>query len=272
MRYVDKLEKAAKRNNSLLCVGLDSDYHKLPRFFLDHRYPQFAFNRAIIDATHDLVCAYKPNAAFYEARGEEGIKELKMTCDYLRTRYPKLVIILDGKRADIGSTNAGYVSFVFDYVGADAVTLHPYVGGEALQPFLRYKDKMCYILCRTSNPGAGELQDLKVAGKPLYQVIAKRVATAWNKNRNCGLVVGATYPRELKIVRRIAKDLPFLIPGVGVQGGDLRKSIQYAKDRRGFGFVITSSRTIIFASNNLNFAKKARDEGMKLRQQINLYR
>lgn len=272
MNYIAKLDKVAKKNNSLLCVGLDSDYHKLPRFLLDHRYPQFAFNKVIIDATHDLVCAFKPNSAFYEVQGEHGILQLKMTCDYIREKYRGIPVILDAKRGDIGESNDRYDRFAFEYLDVDAITLHPYLGREALEPFLNHKDKMCYILCRTSNPGAGEFQDLKSGGKPLYQIVARHVADNWNKNRNCGLVVGATYPGELKIVRRIAKNLPFLVPGIGAQGGDLKKSVRYAADRHGSGFIITSSRSIIFASNNLNFAKKAREAAQKLKNQINSYR
>jgi orotidine-5'-phosphate decarboxylase len=195
-----------------------------------------------------------------------------MTCDYIREKYRGIPVILDAKRGDIGESNDRYDKFAFEYLRADAITLHPYLGYEALKPFLLRKDKACYILCRTSNPGAGELQDLLVSGKPLYQVVAKRVATVWNKNKNCGLVVGATYPKELNIVRRIAKELPFLIPGVGAQGGDLKKSVQYAIDSHGSGFIITSSRSIIFASNNLDFAQKARTEAQKLRSEINAYR
>lgn len=272
MKYTEKLEKTSKKNNSLLCIGLDSDYHKLPRFLLDHRYPQFAFNKAIIDATHDLVCAYKPNSAFYEVRGEHGILQLKMTCEYIRDKYRSIPVILDAKRGDIGESNDRYDRYAFEYLGADAITLHPYLGYEALEPFLNHKDKMCYILCRTSNPGAGEFQDLKISGKPLYQIVADHIAKKWNKNKNCGLIVGATYPGELKIVRRIAKNLSFLIPGIGAQGGDLKKSVQYAKDAKGSGFIISSSRNIIFASNNLNFAQKAREEAIKLKDQINTYR
>lgn len=265
MKYIEKLDKAAKKNNSLLCIGLDSDYQKLPRFLLDHRYPQFAFNKAIIDATHDLVCAYKPNSAFYEVRGEHGILQLMMTCDYIREKYRGIPVILDAKRGDIGESNDRYDRFAFEYLHADAITLHPYLGHETLAPFLAHKDKMCYILCRTSNPGAGEFQDLKIGTKPLYQVVAKKVSDSWNKNINCGLVVGATYPEELKIVRHIAKDLPFLIPGVGAQGGDLKKSVAYAKDSHGSGFIITSSRSIIFAEN-------PRTAALALRDQINTYR
>ena len=260
MTFYKKLLSVMKKNNSLLCVGLDSEENKL------HGLSQFAFNKKIIDETNDLVCAYKPNSAFYEARGVEGVKELKKTCDYICKNYPDIVLILDAKRADIGNTNNGYVTFAFDYLGVDAITLHPYLGREAIQPFLDRKEKGSIILCRTSNPGAGEFQD------ELYKKVAKHVTEDWNTNNNCALVVGATYPGELKIVRRIAKNLPFLIPGIGAQGGDLKKSVQFASDAHGSGFLISSSRSIIFASNNLDFAKKARLEAQKLRDEINRYR
>ncbi len=261
-----------KKHNSLLCIGLDSDFTKLPISVNKQKYPQFSFNKAIIDTTHDLVCAYKPNSAFYESRGEQGIVELKMTCDYLRKKYPDIVIILDAKRADIGNTNNGYVTFAYDYLGVDAVTLHPYLGREAIRPFLDRKDKGSIILCRTSNPGAGEFQDLKSSGKALYQVIAENVVEKWNTNKNCALVVGATYPAELKIVRRIAKNLPFLIPGIGAQGGDIEKTVKAGVDSHGAGAIINASRSIIFASGEADFAVKARKEAKRLKEQINTYR
>jgi len=227
MAFYQKLDGIIQKQNSLVCVGLDSEISKIPAHLQSDKTPQFTFNKAIIDATHDLVCAYKPNSAFYEARGVDGIAELKMTCDYIRQSHPEIVLILDAKRADIGSTNEGYVTYAFDWLGADAITLHPYLGKEALKPFLDRKDKGCIILCRTSNPGAGEFQDLKLdSGNQaieLYQRVAEKVAKDWNYNGNCGLVVGATYPEELEIVRRIANDLPFLIPGIGAQGGDIEK-------------------------------------------------
>lgn len=272
MNIQDKFIKIMQKNNSLVCVGLDSDFNKLPAFLKEKANPQFEFNKAIIDATADLVCAYKPNSAFYEALGDNGIKQLKMTCDYLHQNHPEIPIILDAKRADIGNTNNGYVEFIFDHLEADAVTLHPYLGQEAIQPFLDRKDKGCYILCRTSNPGAGEFQDLEIKGKPLYLVVAKKVATVWNKNQNCGLVVGATYPEELKMVRKIAGEMIFLIPGVGAQGGDIEKTVKAGLNSAKMGMIINSSRGIIFASNGEDFAKKAGEETKKLRDIINSYR
>ncbi|PIZ02516.1 orotidine-5'-phosphate decarboxylase [Candidatus Gottesmanbacteria bacterium CG_4_10_14_0_8_um_filter_37_24] len=219
-----------------------------------------------------MVCAYKPNSAFYEAQGEEGIRQLKQTVYFVKENYPKIPVILDAKRADIGNTNEGYVKFAFDHLGADAITLHPYLGKDALKPFLERRDKGLFILCRTSNSGAGEFQDLEIDGKPLYQVIAAKVAKDWNYNGNCGLVVGATYPKELDIVRHIVGNIPILIPGIGAQGGDLEKTVQAGVDKTGLNALINSSRGIIFASTGVNFAEKAREEALKLKNLINKQR
>lgn len=272
MFFRSKLDNIVGKNNSLLCVGLDSDIDKIPQFIVQGEHPQSTFNKKIIDATYDYVCAYKPNTAFYESRGKAGIEALKMTCEYLHEKYPDVVLILDAKRADIGNTNEGYAKFAFDYLGADAITLHPYLGKEALKPFLDREDKGLFILCRTSNSGAGELQDLKFDGKPLYQILAEKVVKDWNYNGNCGLVVGATYPSELEIVRRIVKDLPLLIPGIGAQGGDTEKTVKAGVDSNGQNAIINSSRGIIFASAGNDFAQIARIEAEKLREEINKYR
>lgn len=252
MTFYQKLDAAVEKNCSLLCVGLDN--------------AKFSFNKSIIDATHDLVCAYKPNTAFFEADGADGIKELKKTCTYLHVQYPDIPIILDAKRGDISGTNESYASFAFDYLEADAITLHPYVGSESLLPFLNRKGKGCIILCRTSNPGAGELQDLMIGDKPLYQVIAEKVVNEWNTNGNCALVVGATFSAELKIVRRIVGDaMPLLVPGIGMQGGDLENSLKNGLNSKKKGLIINSSRSIIFATH-------PRTAAMKLREEINQYR
>lgn len=272
MKFYDKLSSISKKNSSLVCVGLDSELNKLPQHIKSLENPQFEFNKAIIDATHDLVCAYKPNTAFYEAYGSDGLHQLKLTTDYLHATYPEIVLIIDAKRADIGNTNLGYVSFVYEWLSADAVTVHPYLGKDALKPFLDRKDRGVIILCRTSNPGAGEYQDLVVDKKPLYQIVAQRVSKQWNYNGNCGLVVGATYPTELEIVRRIAGNMPILIPGIGAQGGDIEKTVKVGIDSDGLNAIINSSRGIIYASSGQNFAQKAREETLKLRDEINKYR
>jgi orotidine-5'-phosphate decarboxylase len=271
MTFYKKLADITKKNNSLLCVGLDSDISKIPACVKDLDR-QFQFNKEIIDATHDLVCAYKPNSAFYEANGTEGIRQLKKTCDYINKKYSHIVIILDAKRADIGSTNEGYARFVFDWLGADAITLHPYLGREALKPFLDRKEKGSIVLCRTTNTGAGEYQDLQIKGKPLYQVVAETVSQKWNVYDNCGLVAGATYPAELGIVRRIVGDMPILIPGIGAQGGDFEATMKVGLDSKGRGAIINSSRGIIFASSGSDFAARAREEAKKLKDSINQYR
>lgn len=271
MTFEQKLKAIVSKNDSLACVGLDPDFEKLPSSFQSQKYPQFAFNKFIIDCTHTFVAVYKPNSAFYEARGIEGISELKMTCDYVHEAYPDIPIILDAKRADIGSTNTGYVQYAFDWLGVDAITLQPYLGAEALKPFLDRKDKGCIILCRTSNPGAGEFQDLVLYSDSgnqnikLYQKMAEQVATKWNTNGNCMLVVGATYPEELAEVRRLAGDMWFLVPGIGTQGGDVEKTVKAGLNSKGTGMIINSSRGIIFA-------KDPGEEARKLRDEINRYR
>ncbi len=234
MTFQEKLDKIVKKNKSLVCVGLDSDISKISSGTI--RYPTstpteqylslLSFNKTIIEATHDLVCAYKLNTAFYESIGHEGVNALKDTCDYLVDKYPEIPIIIDAKRADIGNTNEGYVQFVFTYLSADAVTIQPYLGEEAIRPFIDQKNKGVIVLCRTSNPGAGEFQDLKVGGTPLYKIVAENVAKKWNKNKNCMLVVGATYPQELKEVRKIVSDMNLLVPEIGAQGGDLEATLK----------------------------------------------
>ena len=272
MTFQVKLDKIVKKNKSLVCVGLDSDVTRLRQDFGEAK--QLSFNKTIIEATHDLVCSYKLNTAFYESIGHEGINALKDTCDYLVQKYPEIPIIVDAKRADIGNTNKGYVQFIFTYLGADAVTLHPYLGEEAIRPFLDCKDKGIIILCKTSNPGSDEFQNLQVSipslydrakmVRPLYQIVAENVINKWNKNKNCLLVVGATYPGELKEVRKIVGDMTLLVPGIGAQGGDLEATLKVGLNSKKQGLIINSSRGIIFAEN-------PREEAMKLRNEINKY-
>lgn len=270
--FLSKLEYNWQRQH-FVCVGLDSDYDQLPVGVKQGRTVDealFSFNRAIIDATHDLVCAYKPNSAFYEARGDAGIRALVKTVRYIRETYPHIPIVLDAKRADIGSTNLGYVRAAFDEIGVDAITVHPYLGKEALAPFLEREDKGMIVLVKTSNPGSGEFQDLPVgeAREPLYQVVARHVAREWNRNGNCAVVVGATYPAELRAVREIVRDMPILIPGIGAQGGEIAATVRAGKDRRGRGMILNSSRGIIFASRKNDFEQAARDALETLNIQI----
>src|SRR3989344_3456602 len=215
-----------------LCVGLDSDITKIPKAAEkeDTRTTIVGFNRAIVDATKDIVCAYKPNSAFYESHGDQGIAALRETIMYIIENAPGVAVILDAKRGDIENTNEQYARAAFEYLQADAVTVQPYAGGEALQPFLKRSDKGVIVWCRASNNGAGEFQDLLVDGQPLYKHVAQRVATTWDKNGNCAVVVGGTYPKELGEVRAIIGDMPILVPGIGTQAGSLEKTI-----KNGFG-------------------------------------
>ncbi len=278
--FLQKLKKAVRKNKTLLCVGLDSEWKKIKSLGWDN---QFLFNKFIIDKTFNLVCSYKLNTAFYEAIGYQGVKWLKKTCDYLKATYPEIPIIIDAKRGDIGHTNEAYAAFVFDYLNADAVTVNPYVGEEGLMPFLKRKDKGIIVLCKTSNPGSGEFQDLPIVSFPsrlirdklqrkskslsklvikLYQYIAYQVTKKWNKNNNCLLVVGATYPKELKEIREIVGDkMWFLVPGVGSQGGDLEAVLKFGLNSKKEGLIINVSRAIIFA-------KEPRTEGKKMRKLI----
>jgi orotidine-5'-phosphate decarboxylase len=262
---LDKYNRRVDAVDSLVCVGLDSVFEWLPDRFKEEDDPQFAFNRWIIEQTHPYVSAYKPNIAFYEARGEAGLRALARTMDTLRAEHPDILTICDAKRADIGSTNQGYVTAIFDRLGFDAVTLNPYLGREALEPFLERTDKGCIILCRTSNPGAGEFQDFTYDGQALWQMVAGRVSRAWNTHNNCMLVAGATYPDELAQIRALVGEMTLLVPGVGAQGGDVARVVRAGRNSQGRGLIINSSRGIIFATDP---GAAARD----LRDSINQYR
>jgi orotidine-5'-phosphate decarboxylase len=257
---VTKLEDRMKAAGSLVCVGLDPEMAKLPERFLGEPWPMFAFNKWVIEQTVEFAAAYKPNMAFYEARGVQGQRELEMTMEYLRAEHPTVWTVCDAKRADIGNTNRGYVTAVFDAMGFDAVTLHPYLGREALVPFLEREDKVSIVLCRTSNAGAGELQDLDCGGAPLWERVAERVAGEWNAKGNVMLVVGATYPEEMRRVRAVAPGMTFLVPGVGAQGGDVRAVVEAGLDERGRGLLISSSRGILYAKSPADAARELRDE------------
>jgi orotidine-5'-phosphate decarboxylase len=268
--FYSKLENKW-REDKFVCVGLDSEYSKIPKSVNgdDPEDRILEFNKSIIDKTHDLVLAYKLNSAFYEAQGEDGIEALVDTVKYINKKHPDIPVILDAKRADIGNTNNGYVDFAFKKVGVDAITIHPYLGQEAVQPFLDEGDKGIIVLVRTSNPGASEFQDIKNEnGEPLYIAVAKNVTKKWNKNNNCAVVVGATYPNELKEIREIIGDMPILIPGVGAQGGDVVETIKAGLNSKGEGIIINSSRAIIFADNSKDFADVAREKTLELHNQI----
>lgn len=256
---LQKLEQQIVAANSMLCIGLDPQIEHLPDYIRNLEFPMFEFNRHIIDQTHSLVAAYKPNLAFYEVNGESGWHELRLTIDYLHANHPDIVIIADAKRGDIDHTNERYATAIFDDLGCDAITLNPYLGKQSLMPFLSRKDKACIILCRTSNSSASEIQDLLVEGKPLWQHIAQKVTNEWNDNENCMLVVGATYPDEIRQVRDIAYDIPFLVPGIGAQGGDLESSVRYGVNQSKTGLLINVGRSIIYANSPAQVAQEIRD-------------
>ncbi len=265
-KFTDRLDAAATRNQSLVCVGLDPWRPSMP-------IDDFAaFTKAIIEATSDLVAVYKPNYAFFEAEGLEGLRALEATMKAVPSGVP---VILDAKRGDIGSTATAYAKAAFEVWGADAVTVNAYMGGDTVEPFLEYEDRGVFILTRTSNPGGRDFEELQVTGdgttRPLYEHVAQR-AVEWNTRGNIGLVVGATAPEELQRVREIATDMPILIPGIGTQGGDLEASIRYGMNSKGLGAVVSSSRSIIFASKGPDFAEAARAATEKLRGEINVER
>ena len=261
--FLDKLEKACQANKSLLCVGLDPDPSRMP-------IPDvYEFNRAIVDATIDLVCAYKPNLAFYEALGLDGLKALERTLDHIRRVSSSVLIIGDAKRGDIDSVSAAYATALFDRWGFDAATVNAYGGGDSIEPFLSYGDRGVFVWCRSSNPGARDFQDLEDRdGRPLYQQMAK-VYQSWNQKDNLGLVVGATYPKELKILRELCPRMPFLIPGVGAQSGDLRLAVLFGMDAEGRGAIISSSRGVLYGSDGSDFAQVARNKAESLKVAIN---
>lgn len=262
--FLHKLDEACRTNRSLLCVGLDPDPARIPVS------DAAEFNRAIVDATADLVCAYKPNLAFYEAMGIDGLKALEHTVAYIKASAPDAVIIGDAKRGDVGDTAEAYARAMFDVWGFDAVTVNAYLGGDTVRPFLEYGGRGVFIVCRTSNPGARDFQDLKSnrSGEPLYRTVAAQ-AMEWSEGGNVGLVVGATYPSEMKQLREVCPDLPFLIPGVGAQGGDLKDATLNGVDSNGRRAVINASRSVLYASSDSDYAQAARKEATNLRDGIN---
>ena len=263
MRFVSRLSEASRRNRSLLCIGLDPDPAKLPIKDV------FEFNKAIIDATADLVCAYKPNLAFYEALGIRGLQALKKTVAYIPKNIP---VIGDAKRGDIGNTAIAYARALFGYYKFDAVTLNPYLGYDSIEPFLDYKDRGVFVLCRTSNSSACDFQDLvDNFGLKFYQSVALR-AGDWNTSGNVGLVVGATYPEELREIRKLCRDMVLLIPGIGAQGGDLEQSVKYGVDANKEKAVIVAARQVLYASKGADYAQAARKTAIELRDAINRYR
>ncbi len=265
--FITKLERAQKLNHSLLCVGLDPVPERLPECCRREARPFFAFNRRLVEATADLVCAYKPQIAHYAACGAEA--ELAETIAFIHQHCPDIPVILDAKRGDIGSTAAQYAREAFVRYAADAVTVNPYLGGDSLDPFLAYRERGVVILCRTSNPGGAQLQGLETDAGPLYLEVARRAAREWNYNGNVLLVVGATWPEELARVRAVAGPIPLLVPGIGAQGGDLEAVLKAGLRADGGGLVINSSRGIIYAGGGDDFPEAARRAAVELRDRIN---
>lgn len=270
MRFIDELRQRWQQADTLVCVGLDPEPARFPARFADDANAVFAFCRDIVDATAEYACAFKPQIAHFAALGAEHA--LARLIAHIHAAHPGIPVILDSKRGDIGSTAQHYAAEAFDRYRADAVTVNPYLGRDSVQPFLDRADKGVIVLCRTSNPGAGDLQDLLVHGRPLYQQVAQKVAHEWNAHGNCVLVVGATWPEQLREVRGIVGDLPFLVPGVGAQGGDVEAVVRNARTADGTGLIVSSSRAILYASSGDDFADAAREAARALRETINRYR
>lgn len=263
MSFLSSLKFAQEKNNSLLCVGLDPDITKIP----DWKEGVFWFLKNIVDETYDLVCAYKPQIAYFSAYGWET--DLKDIIVYIHTNYPHIPVILDAKRGDIGSTATQYCLEAFDRYDADAVTLNPYMWGDTLEPFLGYEDKGIIVICKTSNPGSGDFEDLELKnGRKLYEEVAYRASHDWNTHGNVLLVVGATYPAELANVRAIIwDDMQMLIPGIGAQWGDIEATVRAAKNSHGGGMIINSARAVLYPKTGTS-----REEAMRTRDTINQYR
>ena len=267
MSFTQRLRQVQIKQNSLLCIGLDIDADKIPVHLQSAKNSVLEFNKEIIEATYDLVCAYKPNLAFYEAMGESGITALRETLKLI----PKSVLTIgDGKRGDIGNTAERYVKSLYNDFGFDSVTVNPYMGFDSIEPFLSDSEKGVFILALTSNSGSKDFQRLKVGTKPLYEKVV-HTAKKWDKDHNIGLVVGATHPKELQRIRKIVPDMPILIPGIGKQGGDLKSAIRYGCDRHGQLAIINASRSIIYASSGKDFANAARAEAKKMVEEMKMY-
>ncbi|TCV93989.1 orotidine-5'-phosphate decarboxylase [Luteibacter rhizovicinus] len=270
MHFMQSLKDAWRRNDSLVCVGLDPEPGRLPASIAGDADAIFAFCRDIVDATADLVCAYKPQIAHFAAqRAEDALERL---IAHIHDRHPGVPVILDAKRGDIGSTARHYASEAFDRYKADAVTLNPYLGHDSIAPFLERADKGVILLCRTSNPGGKDFQALDCGGEPLYLRVAETIAREWNGNGNCALVTGATWPEELGKVRAVVGDMPLLVPGIGAQGGDLEAALRHGLTAAGDGLMISSSRAILYASGTSDFAQAARKATDELRQAVNRHR
>lgn len=275
MNFMTALAAAWQARNSLLCVGLDPEPAKFPLHLRGDADAIFRFCREIVDATADLVCCFKPQIAYFAAhRAEDALERL---IAHIHDAHPGTPVILDAKRGDIGSTAELYAKEAFERYRADAVTVNPYLGRDSVEPFLAHADKGVILLCRTSNPGGSDLQLCEVARETggtekLYERVARLVATEWNRNGNCGLVVGATYPQELARVREITGDLPLLVPGIGAQGGDIEATVKAGRTGEGCGLMISSSRAILYAGSAEDYASAARQTALETRNAINRWR
>ena len=270
MTFIEKLKNRWTQSNSLLCVGLDPDFDRFPLSIKEKKNPYFEFCTAIVDATAEFACAFKPQIAYFASCGAEG--ELKDIIDYIHEKHPDIPVVLDSKRGDIGSTAKHYAKEAFVRYGADAVTLSPYMGFDSVQPYLEYEDRGAILLCRTSNPGGNDIQMLQVDGKPIYQRVAELASGPWNLNGQLGLVVGATYPNEIAAVRAIVGDLPLLVPGVGAQGGDINACVTAGVTKDMTGMMINSSRAILYASKAEDFKEAAARVAQETRDKINAAR
>jgi orotidine-5'-phosphate decarboxylase len=270
VNFIDKLAAAWRANDSLLCVGLDPDPARLPAPLRGKPGAIADFCKAVVDATADTACAFKPQIAYFAALGAED--QLEDVCAYIRERHPHLPIVLDAKRGDIGATATQYAREAFERYGADAVTVNPYMGHDSVAPYLEWRDRGVIVLCRTSNPGGSDLQFLDVGGRPLYQHVARLVAEKWNTTGQCALVVGATFPDELAAVRALVGDMPLLVPGIGAQGGDVAASVRAGRTAQGTGMMINSSRAILYAGEGEDYAAQARRVALATRAEINRWR
>jgi orotidine-5'-phosphate decarboxylase len=270
MGFMDALRTRWTGAGTLVCIGLDPEPAKFPPALRDDPDAVFTFLRAIVDATADLACAFKPQIAHFAALGAEHT--LQRLIAHIHDVHPGVPVILDAKRGDIGSTAERYAVEAFDRYGADAVTLNPYLGRDSVQPFLDRAERGVVLLCRTSNPGAKDFQDLDCGGAPLYQRVAETIARDWNANDNCLLVVGATWPQELAAVRALVGDLPFLVPGVGAQGGDVEAVVRAGRTADGTGLLVSSSRAILYAGHGEDYADAARAAAQDLRDTVNRFR
>ncbi len=271
MHFMSALADAWHTRNSLLCVGLDPDPARFPAHLQGRSDAIFSFCRDIVDATADLVCAFKPQIAYFAAHRAED--QLEALIDHIHQRHPGVPVILDAKRGDIGSTAEQYAVEAFERFSADAVTLNPYMGRDSVTPYLAWKDKGVILLCRTSNPGGSDLQFLDVGGgERLFERVARLVSGEWNDNGNCALVVGATFPAEIARVRALVGDMPLLVPGIGAQGGDVAATLAAGRTAAGTGLIINSSRAVLYAGHDEDFASAARRVALATRDEINLHR